>query len=117
MPRVDVGFMVNLPIPVPPIQEQDRIVKVFKGIRKKFICLNKNQKNYTMDPKILTPRLMDAGIQANLPNHFSKKGMAKNLYEKIQAKKPNLVKGGKIKKEKPLPELPKKAKPFTFPSN
>ncbi len=117
MPRVDVGFMVNLPIPVPPIQEQDRIVKVVESIMEEINCIDEEQKKYTNDAEILTARLIDAGIQGKLTKQFSKKGMAKNLYEKIQAKKPNLVKGGKIKKEKPLPELPKKAKPFTFPSN
>lgn len=117
MPRVDVGFMVNLPIPVPPIQEQDRIVKVVESIVDEINCIDEEQKKYTNDAEILTARLIDAGIQGKLTKQFSEDGNAEDLYEEIRAEKAKLVKGCKIKKEKALPEITEDAIPFNIPSN
>ncbi len=117
MPRVDVGFMVNLPIPVPPIQEQDRIVKVVESIMEEINCIDEEQKKYTNDAEILTARLIDAGIQGKLTKQFSEDGNAEDLYEEIRAEKAKLVKGCKIKKEKALPEITEDAIPFNIPSN
>ena len=117
MPRVDVGFMVNLPIPVPPIQEQNRIVKVVESIMEEINCIDEEQKKYTNDAEILTARLIDAGIQGKLTKQFSEDGNAEDLYEEIRAEKAKLVKGCKIKKEKALPEITEDAIPFNIPSN
>ena len=117
MPRVDAGFMVNLPIPVPPIQEQDRIVKVVESIMEEINCIDEEQKKYTNDAEILTARLIDAGIQGKLTKQFSEDGNAEDLYEEIRAEKAKLVKGCKIKKEKALPEITEDAIPFNIPSN
>lgn len=117
MPRVDVGFMVNLPIPVPPIQEQDRIVKVVESIMEEINCIDEEQKKYTNDAEILTARLIDACIQGKLTKQFSEDGNAEDLYEEIRAEKAKLVKECKIKKEKALPEITEDAIPFNIPSN
>ena len=42
-------------------------------------------------------------------------GTAQELYEQIQAEKRRLIKEGKIKKEKPLPEITEEEKPFEIP--
>ena len=104
MPRVDVGFMVNLPIPVPPIQEQDRIVKVVESIMEEINCIDEEQKKYTNDAEILTARLIDAGIQGKLTKQFSEDGNAEDLYEEIRAEKAKL-------------EITEDAIPFNIPSN
>lgn len=117
MPRVDAGFMVNLHIPVPPIQEQDRIVKVVESIMEEINCIDEVQKKYTNDAEALTAKLIDAGIQGKLTEQFPEKGNAADLYEEIRAKKVEFVKVGKIKKEKTLPEIPKDEIPFNIPSN
>lgn len=117
MPRVDVGFMVNLPIPVPPIQEQDRIVKVVESIMEEINCIDEEQKKYTNDAEILTARLIDAGIQGKLTKQFSEDGNAADLYEEIRAEKAKLVKACKIKKEKALPEITEDEIPFDIPPN
>ena len=117
MPRVDAGFMVNLPIPVPPIQEQDRIVKLVENIMDEINCIDEAQKKYTNDIEILIAKLIDSGIQGKLTEQLSEDGNAEDLYEEIRAEKAKLVKGCKIKKEKALPEITEDAIPFNIPSN
>ncbi len=117
MPRVYVGFMINLPIPVPPIQEQDRIVKVVESIMEEINCIDEAQKRYTNDAEVLTARLIDAGIQGKLTKQFSEDGNAEDLYEDIRAEKAKLVKACKIKKEKTLSEITEDEIPFDIPLN
>ena len=44
-------------------------------------------------------------------------GTAQELYKQIQAEKQRLIKAGKIKKEKPLPEITEDEKPFEIPES
>jgi type I restriction enzyme S subunit len=117
MPRVDAGFMVNLPIPVPPIQEQDRIVKLVENIMDEINCIDEAQKKYTNDIEILIAKLIDSGIQGKLTEQLSEDGNAADLYEEIRAEKAKLVKACKIKKEKALPEITEDEIPFDIPPN
>ena len=117
MPRVDAGVMVNLPIPVPPIQEQDRIVKLVENIMDEINCIDEAQKKYTNDIEILIAKLIDSGIQGKLTEQLSEDGNAADLYEEIRAEKAKLVKACKIKKEKALPEITEDEIPFDIPPN
>ena len=65
----------------------------------------------------LRQAILQAAIQGKLTKQLKSDGDAKDLLAKIQAEKEKLIKEGKIKKEKPLPEITEDEKPFEIPSN
>ena len=59
--------------------------------------------------------ILQQAIQGKLVEQRPKEGTAQELYAQIQAEKQRLIKEGKIKKEKPLPEITEDEKPFEIP--
>ena len=117
MPRVDVCFMVNLPIPLPPINEQKRIVERVDEIFKLLDKIDTLQGQYQNNVEVLKSKIIDAGIRGQLTEQLSEDGTAEELYQTIQAEKAKLIKEKKIKKEKPLPEITAAEIPFEIPEN
>jgi len=70
-----------------------------------------------IDTKALRSRILDLAIQGKLTEQLPSDGTAEELYQQIQAEKQALIKEGKIKKEKPLPEISADEIPFEIPSN
>ena len=106
MPRVDAGFMVNLPIPVPPLSEQiyivDKVDEILSVIKKIGSCQDK---------------IIDAGMQGKLTQQTDSEKSADILYEEIQEEKKKLIKEGKIKKGKKLSEIKDEEIPYDIPLN
>ena len=117
MPRIDAAFMVNLPVPLPPVSEQqfivDRVQKAFSQID----TIDELQLQYTDNLTVLKSKLIDGAIQGKLTEQLPEDGTAEELYHQIQAEKKALIKTGKIKKEKPLHEITDDEVPFSIPSN
>ena len=70
-----------------------------------------------IDTKALRSRILDLAIQGKLTEQLPSDGTAEELYQQIQAEKQALIKEGKIKKEKPLPEISADEVPFEIPEN
>lgn len=70
-----------------------------------------------IDTKALRSRILDLAIQGKLTEQLPGDGTAEELYQQIQAEKQALINVGKIKKEKPLPEISADEIPFEIPSN
>ncbi|MBP3242836.1 MAG: restriction endonuclease subunit S [Ruminococcus sp.] len=70
-----------------------------------------------IDTKALRSRILDLAIQGKLTDQLPSDGTAEELYQQIQAEKQALINEGKIKKEKPLPEISTDEIPFEIPSN
>ena len=68
-----------------------------------------------MTPQELKNSILQLAIQGKLVEQRPEEGTAQELYEQIQAEKQRLIKEGKIKKEKPLPEITENEKPFDIP--
>ena len=68
-----------------------------------------------MTPQELKNSILQLAIQGKLVKQRPEEGTAQELYEQIQAEKQRLIKEGKIKKEKPLPEITEEEKPFEIP--
>lgn len=117
MPRVDAAFMVNLPIPIPPLAEQKRIVARVKEIFRLLDIIDAAQEQYAADAESLKAKLITLGIQGRLTEQLESDGTAEELYQQIQAEKQRLIKEGKIKREKPLPEISEDEIPFDIPKN
>ena len=56
-------------------------------------------------------------IQGKLVEQRPEEGTGEELYRQIQAEKQSLIKSGKIKKEKPLPEISEDEIPFDIPES
>ena len=65
-----------------------------------------------MTPQELKNSILQLAIQGKLVPQRAEEGTAEELYNQIQAEKQNLIKAGKIKKEKPLPAITDDEKPF-----
>lgn len=117
MPRVDAGFMVNLPIPLPPVSEQLFIVDRMDAALSQIDAIDTLQARYADNLTVLKNKLIDAAIQGKLTEQLPEDGTAEELYQQIQEKKQALIKAGKIKKEKPLPDISENEIPFEIPSN
>jgi len=65
----------------------------------------------------LRKAVLQAAIQGKLTQQLPEDGDARDLLKEIQQEKARLVKEGKIKKEKPLPEISEDEIPFDIPEN
>ncbi|NLW91990.1 MAG: hypothetical protein GXY34_10400 [Syntrophomonadaceae bacterium] len=65
----------------------------------------------------LRKSILQAAIQGKLTEQLPEDGDAKDLLVKIQAEKAQLIKNGKIKKEKALSEITEEEIPFEIPEN
>ena len=117
MPRVDAGFMVNLPIPVPPLSEQiyivDKVDEILSVIKKIGSCQDK----YSNNLEVLINKIIDAGMQGKLTQQTDSEKSADILYEEIQEEKKKLKKKRKIKKGKKLSEIKDEEIPYDIPLN
>lgn len=70
-----------------------------------------------MTPEQLKASILQLAIQGKLVEQRPGEGTADELYRQIQAEKKRLIKKGKIKKEKPLPEIAEDEKSFDIPES
>lgn len=70
-----------------------------------------------MTPQELKNSILQLAIQGKLVEQRPEEGTAEDLYRQIQAEKQALIKAGKLKKEKPLPEITEDEKPFDIPES
>ena len=70
-----------------------------------------------MTPQELKNSILQLAIQGKLVEQRQEEGTAEELYKQIQTEKQALVKAGKIKKEKPLPEITEDEIPFEIPES
>lgn len=68
-----------------------------------------------MTPQELKNSILQLAIQGKLVEQRPEEGTARELFVQIQAEKQRLIEAGKIKKEKPLPEIAEDEKPFDIP--
>ena len=68
-----------------------------------------------MTPQELKNSILQLAIRGKLVEQRSEEGTAEELYRQIQEEKRRLVKEGKTKKEKPLPEIAEDEVPFEIP--
>lgn len=104
-------------IPLPPIEEQRRIVAKLKESFTILDEIDELQSAYVSDNEILRRKLIDAGLQGKLTERLSGDGTAEELFAEIQIEKQKLIKEKKIKKEKVLADISEEEIPFEIPSS
>lgn len=108
-------------VPFPPLEEQHRIVAKIEEILpyidqfdKAYTKLETFNKKFPEDMK---KSILQMAMRGKLVEQRAEEGTADELYEQIVAEKAQLIKDGKIKKEKPLPEITEDEIPFEIPSS
>ena len=119
MPRVGTETMTNLLIPLPPLAEQKRIVAKIEEL---LPYLDRYEKAWnrledfgSRFPADMQKSILQMAIQGKLVEQHPEEGTGEELYQQIQAEKKRLIQEGKIKKEKPLPEIAEDEVPFEIP--
>ena len=108
-----------LTFPLPPLAEQKRIVAKIEEL---LPLVDRYEQAWTKledfnrrFPEDMKKSILQQAIQGKLVEQRPEEGTAQELYAQIQAEKQRLIQSGKLKKEKPLPEITEDEKPFEIP--
>lgn len=118
-PGLAVSTIIKVLIPLPPLAEQKRIVAKIEEL---LPLVDRYEQAWTKledfnrrFPEDMKKSILQQAIQGKLVEQRPEEGTAQELYAQIQAEKQRLIKEGKLKKEKPLPEITEDEKPFEIP--
>ena len=104
IPHLNKELFFNLPIPMPPIEEQRRIVEkideVSSAVSAYDIAYRKTESLNTAFPEALKKSILQEAVQGKLVPQDPSDEPAEALLERIRAEKQRLIKEGKIKKDK-----------------
>ena len=113
--------LIKLLFPLPPFSEQKRIVAKIEDLlplidryEQAWTKLEAFNKRF---PDDMQKSVLQMAIQGKLVEQRPEEGTGEELYRQIQAEKQSLIKEGKIKKEKPLPEISEDEIPFDIPES
>ena len=113
--------VANSVFPLPPLVEQKRIVakieELLPLVDRYAAAYEKLEQFNAKFPEDMKKSILQYAIQGKLVEQRPEEGTGEELYQQIQAKKQRLVKEGKIKKEKPLPEITEDEVPFDIPES
>lgn len=116
-PNCNAKTLSKMLVPLPPLAEQQRIVDKVDQAFSVLDAIDTLQTQYADNLSTLKAKLIDAAIQGKLTEQLPEDGTAEELCQQIQAEKQALIKAGKIKKEKPLPEITADEIPFEIPEH
>ena len=119
--NVSLKAMRMLPIPLPPLAEQHRIVARVEELMAKIDELEKveNELNalHKAFPGDMKAALLQAAMQGKLTEQLPEDGNAEDLLKSIEAEKAKLIAEKKIKKQKALELISEEDAPLQIPSN
>ena len=120
-PAINDDRLYRAVIAIPPLAEQKRIVakieELLPYIDRYEQAWSKLEQFNGRFPEDMKKSLLQYAIQGKLVEQRSEEGTGEELFAQIQAEKQRLIKAGKIKKEKPLPEITDDEKPFEIPES
>lgn len=118
--NVSLATMKSFIIPIPPLEEQKRIVAKIEELMpyvekydKAYFEVEELNKKF---PENMQKSILQYAIQGKLVEQREEEGTAEELYQQIQEEKKKLIKEGKIKKTKPLQDIIEDEIPFEIPS-
>ena len=120
-PIINKSSWESIIIPLPPLEEQKHIVAKIEELMpyvdqydKAYSEVEELNKKF---PEDMQKSILQYAIQGNLVEQREEDGTAEDLYKQIQEEKKKLIKEGKIKKTKALPEITEDEIPFDIPEN
>ena len=116
IPHLDKKRLFETPLPIPPLQEQKRIVEKLDEIFAELDKIDEKQTRLATIQEKMEAKILKLAIQGKLVEQRPEEGTGEELFKLIQQEKQELIKQGKIKKEKPLPAIEEDEIPFEIPS-
>lgn len=120
-PNFGYAHYSRIEFPLPPLAEQKRIVEKIEDLvplvdeyEKNWQKLEDFNKKFPEDMK---KSFLQEAIRGKLVDQRPEEGTGEDLYKLIQEEKKKLIKEGKIKKQKPLPEITEEEIPFDIPES
>ena len=114
-------FIKNKPIVIPPLAEQKRIVakieELMPFVEQYAAASTKLNTLNTTFPDMMKKSILQEAVQGKLVPQDPNDEPASVLLKKIAEEKKRLIKEGKIKKQKPLPEITEDEIPFDIPES
>ena len=121
IPNLTLEIIENCLLPLPPLAEQKRIVakveELLPYVDRYAAAYEKLEQFNAKFPEDMKKSILQYAIQGKLVEQRPEEGTGEELYRQIQAEKHRLIKEGKIKKEKPLPEIAEDEIPFEIPES
>ena len=118
---ISADIINNQVIPLPPLAEQKRIVakieELLPLIERYETAWSRLEDFNKRFPGDMQKSILQMAIQGKLVEQRQEEGTGEELYRQIQVEKQALIKAGKIKKEKPLPEIAEDEVLFEIPEN
>ncbi len=118
---VSLKFLREYLFPLPPLKEQERIVKKIDELMALCDKLEQEEeKLFALDKHFadtLPKSILQYAVEGKLVPQDIHDEPASILYDKIIKEKESLIKQGKIKKEKPLPPITDDETPYDIPEN
>ncbi|MGQ7320058.1 restriction endonuclease subunit S [Streptococcus suis] len=118
---VSITKLKGIIVPLPPLEEQKRIVakieELMPYVDKYDGAYSEVEELNKKFPEDMQKSILQYAIQGNLVEQREEDGTAEDLYKQIQEEKKKLIKEGKIKKTKALPEITEDEIPFDIPEN
>lgn len=107
----------NVLIPLSPLEEQQRIVAKVNELFAIIDELAENKEEMLKSISDTRNKVLQLAIQGKLVEQCEDDEPVEILLKRIAEEKEKLIKEKKIKKEKPLPEIPEEDKLFEIPDN
>ncbi len=121
VPKLNQEKMNSILVPLPPLAEQKRIVakieELLPLIDRYEAAWSRLEEFNKRFPGNMQKSLLQMAIQGKLVEQRPEEGTGEELFKQIQAEKQSLIKAGKIKKEKPMPEITEDEIPFEIPES
>ena len=100
IPGISREDMLNLIIPLPPLNEQVKINSQINVLMKSIKSIDEKSQSLTTDIGNLKSKILDLAIRGKLVSQNPDDEPASILLERIRAEKEELIKQGKIKRDK-----------------
>lgn len=119
--NLNTGWLKDFLIPIPPVEEQQRIVDRINELMEKIDEYEKVEKELIAleqkFPDDMKNALLQAAMQGKLTEQFDSDSSVDEILDAIKEEKKQLIKEKKIKKEKALLPIDEDEIPFDIPQN
>ena len=119
IPGISRDMLLTIPLPLPPLAEQERIVAKLDEVLPlidQLAELEREREYLDREfAKAIERAILQAAISGKLTKQHPSDGTAEELLETIKTERQKLEKEGKIKKQKPLPLMSEEVDLFDVP--